>query len=115
MPAVGGGSSAPAAERGSPLPVTGRGERRDVRADGLEASACFEGDTLGSGVEGRRCAMGKCLWFYLLCSFDRSPNPANLSFPSLISSSGAVAKDAAPLAPTKALKTGARATPHSAP
>ncbi|XP_039834555.1 rootletin-like [Panicum virgatum] len=29
--------------------------------------------------------------------------------------SGAVAKDAAQLAPTKALKTGARATPHSAP
>ncbi|XP_039841226.1 chromosome partition protein Smc-like [Panicum virgatum] len=41
--------------------------------------------------------------------------PANLSFPSPISSSGAVANDAAPLAPTKAHKTGARATSHSAP
>ena len=59
--------------------------------------------------------LDKCLWFYLLCSFDRSPNPANLGFPSPISSSEAVAKDAAMLAPTKALKTGARATPHSAP
>jgi len=59
--------------------------------------------------------LGKCLWFYLLCSFDRSPNPANLTLPSPISSSGAVAKDAAPLALTKALKTGMRATPHSAP
>jgi len=59
--------------------------------------------------------LGKRFWFYLLCSFNRSPSPANLSFPSPISSSGAVAKDAAPLAPTKALKTGARATPHSAP
>jgi len=57
---------------------------------------------------------GKYFWFCLLCSFDRSPNPANLSLPSPISSSGAVSKDAAPLAPTKALKTGARATPHSA-
>ena len=51
----------------------------------------------------------------MLYSFDRSPNPANLSLPSPISSSRVVAKDAAPLAPTKALKTGARATPHSAP
>jgi len=56
-----------------------------------------------------------CLWLYLLCPFDRSPNPTNLSPPSPISSSGTVAKDAAPLAPTKALKTGVRATPHSAP
>ena len=58
---------------------------------------------------------GKCLWFYLSCLFDRSPNPANLNLPSPISSSGAATKDAAPLAPTKALKTGACATPHSAP
>ena len=47
-------------------------------------------------------------------TFDRSPSPANLSLPSPISSSGAVAKDAAQLAPIKAIKTGARATPHSA-
>ncbi|XP_039787198.1 skin secretory protein xP2-like [Panicum virgatum] len=39
----------------------------------------------------------------------RSPTPVARQ------SSGAVAKDAAPLAPTKALKTGARAMPHSAP
>ena len=47
-------------------------------------------------------------------SFNRSPNPANLSLSSPISSSGVVGKDAAPLAPAKALKIGARATPHSA-
>ncbi|XP_039840802.1 translation initiation factor IF-2-like [Panicum virgatum] len=34
---------------------------------------------------------------------------------SMSASSGAAAKDAAPLAPVKALKTGARATPHTAP
>src|SRR6185437_8966518 len=34
---------------------------------------------------------------------------------SSISSPGAVAKDAVQLAPTKALKTGARSTPHTAP
>ena len=39
-----------------------RGERGDVRADGLEASACSEGDTLGSVVEGRRCAAGPKEW-----------------------------------------------------
>ena len=43
------------------------------------------------------------------------PVPANLNFPSPISSPGAAAKDVAPLAPVKALKTGARATPHTAP
>ena len=43
------------------------------------------------------------------------PNPADFSVSSLITSSGAIARDAAPLAPTKALKTGVRATPHTAP
>ena len=32
--------------------------RRWVHADGLEATACPEGHTLGSGIEGRRCAVG---------------------------------------------------------
>ena len=41
--------------------------------------------------------------------------PANFSTSYLITSSGAIAKDAALLVPTKALKTGARATPHTAP
>ena len=44
-----------------------------------------------------------------------SPVLLSLAFLPPISSSGAIAKDTAPLAPTKALKTGARATPHSAP
>ena len=48
-------------------------------------------------------------------SFNRPPNPTDFSFPSSITSSGAIARDAAQLAPTKALKTGARATPHTAP
>ena len=43
------------------------------------------------------------------------PNPADFSASSPITSSGAIARDAAPLAPTKALKTEARATPHTAP
>ena len=47
--------------------------------------------------------------------FDRFLNPIVLSFCSSISSPGAVAKDAVWLAPTKALKTGARSTPHTAP
>ena len=33
----------------------------------------------------------------------------------MITRSGAISRDAAPLAPTKALKTGACATPHTAP
>jgi len=56
---------APASDgRGGPRAhdVDGRrwvhGEHGDVRADGLEASACSKGDTLRSGVEGRRCAAG---------------------------------------------------------
>ena len=48
-------------------------------------------------------------------SFNWPPNPDDFSAPSPITSSGAIARDAAPLAPTKALKTGARATPHRAP
>ena len=43
------------------------------------------------------------------------PNPADFSASSPITSSGAIARDAAQLAPTKALKTGARATPHTTP
>ena len=43
------------------------------------------------------------------------PNPADFSASSPITSSGAIAGDAAPLAPTKALKTGARDTPHTVP
>ena len=42
-------------------------------------------------------------------------NPTDFSASSPITSSGAIARDAAPLAPTKALKTGAYATPHTAP
>jgi hypothetical protein len=47
--------------------------------------------------------------------FDRFINSVVLSFCSLISSLGAVAKDAVQLTPTKALKTGARSMPHTAP
>ena len=43
------------------------------------------------------------------------PNPADFSASSPITSSGGIARHAAPLAPTKALKTGAHATPHTAP
>ena len=43
------------------------------------------------------------------------PNPADFSASSPITSSGAISRDAAPLAPTKALKIGKPATPHTAP
>ena len=42
-------------------------------------------------------------------------DPVVLNSCSLISSTGAVPKDAVQLAPAKALKTGARSTPHTAP
>ena len=42
-------------------------------------------------------------------------DPVVLNSCSLISSLGAVPKDAVQLAPAKALKTGARSTPHTAP
>ena len=47
--------------------------------------------------------------------FDRFFDPVVLNLCSSISSPGAVAKDAVQLAPAKALKTGARSTPHTAP
>ena len=52
------------------------------------------------------------LFFALIQS---TPNPADFNVSSPITSSEAIARDAAPLATTKALKTGARATPHTAP
>ena len=47
--------------------------------------------------------------------FGRFFDPIVLNLCSSISSPGAVAKDAVQLAPAKALKTGARSTPHTAP
>jgi hypothetical protein len=47
--------------------------------------------------------------------FGRFLDPVFLNLRSSISSPGAVAKDAVQLAPSKALKTGARSTPHTAP
>ena len=47
--------------------------------------------------------------------FGRFLDPVVLNLCSLISSPGAVPKDAVQLAPAKALKTGARSTPHTAP
>ena len=52
--------------------------------------------------------------FYFCCLFGRFLDPIVLSFCSSISSPGAVGKGAVYLAPTKALKTGARSTPHMA-
>ena len=42
-------------------------------------------------------------------------NPVVLNSRFLVSSPGAVSKDAVQLAPAKALKTGARSTPHTVP
>ena len=53
--------------------------------------------------------------FILRIHLIAPPNPADFSASSPITSSGAIARDATPLAPTKALKTGARATPHTTP
>jgi hypothetical protein len=47
--------------------------------------------------------------------FNCPPNPADFSASSPITSSGDIIRDAAPLAPIKALKTRVRATPHTAP
>ena len=47
--------------------------------------------------------------------FGGFPDPVVLNSCLLISSPGAVPKDAVQLAPAKALKTGARSTPHTAP
>ena len=47
--------------------------------------------------------------------FGRFLDPVVLNLCSSISSPGAMAKDAVQLAPAKALKTGARSTPHTAP
>src|SRR6185312_9177835 len=55
------------------------------------------------------------LGLFFCCLFGRFLDPVVLSFCSLISSPGAIAKDAVQLAPTKALNTGARSTPHTAP
>ena len=55
------------------------------------------------------------LGFRFHCLFDRFLDPIVLNFCSPISSPGTIAKDAVQLAPTKALKTGARSTPHTAP
>ncbi|XP_039841937.1 skin secretory protein xP2-like [Panicum virgatum] len=116
-PAAGGRSSTPATEWRSPLPATGEGIPAPVMStggDGSTASArtpvqtasrlqagpgMTPSDQSSRGVSvprARRSGTGKCSM-------------------SARSGSGAVAKDAALLAPVKALKTGARATPHSAP
>ena len=55
------------------------------------------------------------LGFCFCCVFDRFLNPVVLNLCSSISCPGAVAKDVVQLAPAKALKTGPRSTPHTAP
>jgi len=107
------------------------GGRGDARADSPEAPGRPEGGALGTVFEGRRCAAGpkkrygqaeyersirvSGLGFRSCCLLDRFPDPVVLNFCSSIFSPRAVARDAVPLAPTKALKTGARSTPHRAP
>src|SRR6185312_1660658 len=53
--------------------------------------------------------------FHFCCLFGEFLDPVVLNSCLLISSPGAVPKDAVQLAPAKALKTGARSTPHTAP
>ena len=55
------------------------------------------------------------LVFHFCCVFGRFLDPVFLNLCSLISSPGAIAKDAVQLALAKALKTGAHSTPHTAP
>ena len=57
--------------------------------------------------------LGKHLDFVFCYVFGKFLDLLNLRL--LISSTGAVPKDAVRLAPAKALKTGARSTPHTAP
>ena len=58
---------------------------------------------------------GMCLRLHLCCVFGRFLDPVVLNLCSSISSPGAVPKDVVQLAPAKALKTGARSTPHTVP
>src|SRR6185312_3574019 len=101
-----------------------------IRAGSLESPGRHEGGALGAIFEGRHDAAGpkkrheeaehECsirvskLGFRFCCVFGRFLNPVVLNLCSSISSPGAVAKDAVQLAPAKALKTGARSTPHTA-
>ena len=57
---------------------------------------------------------GMCLRLHLCCVFGRFLYPVVLNLCSSISSPRAVAKDAVQLAPTKALKTRAHSTLHTA-
>ena len=107
------------------------GGHGDAHADSPEALGRPEGGALGTVFEGRRGASGpkkryekaehersirvSGLGLYFCCLFGRFLDPVVLSFCSSISSPGAVAKDAVQLAPTMALKSGARSTPHTAP
>jgi hypothetical protein len=55
------------------------------------------------------------LGFLFCCVFGRFLDLVVLNSSSSIFSPGAVAKDVVQLAPAKALKTGARCTPHTTP
>ena len=103
----------------------------DARADGLEAPGRPEGGALGPVIGRRQCAAGP-EERHGQAQHERPVRVGDLDFilhiclinpPVLLTStplpqspgSRAIAKDAAPLAPTKALKTGARAMLHTAP
>ncbi|XP_039834423.1 uncharacterized protein LOC120695188 [Panicum virgatum] len=99
-PAAAGRSSTPMTERRSPLPATGEGTPAQT-ASRLQADPRMTPlDQSSRGVNVPRA---------------RRSGTVKRTFSSLISRSGAVTKDAASLAPAKALKTVARATPHTAP
>ncbi|XP_039818684.1 skin secretory protein xP2-like [Panicum virgatum] len=116
-PAVGGGSSAPAVERGSPLPTTGEGiptPAISTGGDGSAASAETSAQMASRPQPAPRVTPSDQASRGVGVPRTRRSGTGKRSM-SARSGSGAVAKDAAPLAPTKALKTGARAMSHSAP
>ncbi|XP_039834759.1 mucin-1-like [Panicum virgatum] len=95
-------SPTPAAERRSPTPAAGGRSSTPTTERRSPLPATGEGvptPTMSTGGDGSAASAG---------------TPAQTASRSQ-ADPGAVDKDAAPLAPTKALKTGARATPHSAP
>ena len=59
--------------------------------------------------------LGKCFGFRFCYVLGEFLNPMVLNSRLLVFSPGAIPKDVVQLAPAKALKTGTRSTPHTAP
>ncbi|XP_039827414.1 translation initiation factor IF-2-like [Panicum virgatum] len=116
-PAAGGRSSTPVTERRLPLPAVGEGvpaPAMSTSGDGSAASAETPAQMASRLQADPRTTPSNQSSRGVSVPRARRSGTGKRSM-SARSGSGAVAKDAAPLAPAKALKTGARVTPHMAP